>query len=288
MLAAIVAHGPYDGHSVLVMMGGKFGIGKWRHDCGVDSSVVPCWYFRLGQQRLRWLGGGGNGGFGAVATQADLAAGFNSALEQAERHYPRSGQRNLTMGFAGLNAADGFHGVVFATGSPAGWLPCFSCCDAAIAGVNTGIERAGICPSRFPTAAAMWKMNLQNRFDAQNNTNSTLMAIDKLGDRILGYMANKEAADLRDEVQGYRLAASQAKQNEYRSMLRLAPSRFIYSLRPWLPANFRRLSRRTFRFGGGRLSPERSLHVNGFKQAGDFGRHVCWRRSDHQSPGWHL
>jgi hypothetical protein len=28
-------------------------------------------------------------------------------------------------------------------------------------------------------------------------------------------MANKEAQDLRDEVQGYRLAASQAKQNEY-------------------------------------------------------------------------
>ena len=59
------------------------------------------------------------------------------------------------------------------------------------------------------------KMNLQNRFDAQNNTNSTLLAIDKLGDRILGYMNDKEQQNLRDEVQAYRLQASQAKQNEY-------------------------------------------------------------------------
>jgi hypothetical protein len=93
------------------------------------------------------------------------------------------------------------------------------CCDtrAAIQGVNTGIERTGWNLSKqiSDCCCDVEKMNLQNRFDAQSNTNSTLLAIDKLGDRILGYMANKEAQDLRDEVQGYRLAASQAKQNEY-------------------------------------------------------------------------
>ena len=92
-------------------------------------------------------------------------------------------------------------------------------CDirSAITGVNTGIERAGWNLSKqiSDCCCDVEKMNLQNRFDAQSNTNSTLLAIDKLGDRILGYMANKEAQDLRDEVQGYRLAASQAKQNEY-------------------------------------------------------------------------
>ena len=41
------------------------------------------------------------------------------------------------------------------------------------------------------------------------------MAIDKLGDRIVGYLNDKEQQNLRDEVQAYRLAASQAKQNEY-------------------------------------------------------------------------
>jgi hypothetical protein len=93
------------------------------------------------------------------------------------------------------------------------------CCDTrgAINEVGTGVERAGWNLSKqiSDCCCDVEKMNLQNRFDAQSNTNSTLMAIDKLGDRILGYMANKEAADLRDEVQGYRLAASQAKQNEY-------------------------------------------------------------------------
>lgn len=59
------------------------------------------------------------------------------------------------------------------------------------------------------------KMNMQNRFDAANASCNTLQAIDKLGDRILGYLTNKETQDLRDEVQGYRLAASQAKQNQY-------------------------------------------------------------------------
>ena len=58
-------------------------------------------------------------------------------------------------------------------------------------------------------------MNLQNRFDAERSNSGTLAAIDKLGDRILGYLSNKEAQELRDEVQSYRLAASQAKQNQY-------------------------------------------------------------------------
>ena len=59
------------------------------------------------------------------------------------------------------------------------------------------------------------KMNMQNRFDAERSNCGTLQAIDKLGDRILGYLANQEAQNLRDEVQSYRLAASQAKQNQY-------------------------------------------------------------------------
>lgn len=59
------------------------------------------------------------------------------------------------------------------------------------------------------------KMNMQNRFDAANANCGTLQAIDKLGDRILGYLANQETQNLRDEVQSYRLAASQAKQNQY-------------------------------------------------------------------------
>lgn len=59
------------------------------------------------------------------------------------------------------------------------------------------------------------KANMQNRFDAQAYNCNTLQAIDKLGDRIIDYMAREKTEALRDEVQTLRLAASQAKQNEY-------------------------------------------------------------------------
>ena len=59
------------------------------------------------------------------------------------------------------------------------------------------------------------KMNMQNRFDAQAYNCNTLQAIDKLGDRIVDHLNAKENQALRDEVTALRLAASQAKQNEY-------------------------------------------------------------------------
>lgn len=43
----------------------------------------------------------------------------------------------------------------------------------------------------------------------------TLQAIDKVGDRVIDYLANKEAQALRDENQALRLAASQQAQNNY-------------------------------------------------------------------------
>lgn len=59
------------------------------------------------------------------------------------------------------------------------------------------------------------KMNMQNRFDAQAYNCNTLQAIDKVGDRIIDYLANEKTQALRDENFALRLAASQAKQNEY-------------------------------------------------------------------------
>lgn len=59
------------------------------------------------------------------------------------------------------------------------------------------------------------KMNMQNRFDAQAYNCNTLQAIDKVGDRIIDYLSNEKTQALRDENFALRLAASQAKQNEY-------------------------------------------------------------------------
>lgn len=58
------------------------------------------------------------------------------------------------------------------------------------------------------------KMNMQNRFDAQAYNCNTLQAIDKVGDRIIDYLANEKTQALRDENFALRLAASQAHQNE--------------------------------------------------------------------------
>ena len=59
------------------------------------------------------------------------------------------------------------------------------------------------------------KMNMQNRFDAQAYNCNTLQAIDKVGDRIIDYLANEKTQALRDENFSLRLQASQAKQNQY-------------------------------------------------------------------------
>ena len=59
------------------------------------------------------------------------------------------------------------------------------------------------------------KMNMQNRFDAQAYNCNTLQAIDKVGDRIIDYLANEKTQALRDENFALRLSASQAKQNEF-------------------------------------------------------------------------
>ena len=58
------------------------------------------------------------------------------------------------------------------------------------------------------------KMNMQNRYEAQAYNCNTLQAIDKVGDRIIDYLANEKTQALRDENFALRLAASQAQQNE--------------------------------------------------------------------------
>lgn len=59
------------------------------------------------------------------------------------------------------------------------------------------------------------KANMQSRFDAQAYNCNTLNAIDKVGDRIIDYLANEKAQALRDENFALRLSASQAQQNAY-------------------------------------------------------------------------
>ena len=59
------------------------------------------------------------------------------------------------------------------------------------------------------------KSTMQTRFEAQQMNCNTLQAIDRVGDRIIDYLAADKAQALRDENQALRLAASQQAQNNY-------------------------------------------------------------------------
>ena len=79
------------------------------------------------------------------------------------------------------------------------------CCDIKqeIAGVNNGLGRAierGFCDTNY---------NMQ----AQHN--ATMIAIDKVGDRVIDYLNSTRMQELQAENQALRLAASQQAQNNY-------------------------------------------------------------------------
>lgn len=57
------------------------------------------------------------------------------------------------------------------------------------------------------------KIALQNRYESAQNQCATLSAIDKLGDRIIDYMAADKAQALRDENQALKWQQSQDRQN---------------------------------------------------------------------------
>lgn len=171
--------------------------------------------------------GGGNGGE-PCATQADVRAAVDqqtliSKLDQqtyglADSAYALNNA--ITTGFHGVDNAIcnlGYQNQQAISNLAAQLAQC--CCDTrtAINGVNVGIERTGwnISKQLSDCCCDMEKMNMQSRFDAQAYNCNTLQAIDKLGDRIIDYMANAEAQKLRDEVQTLRLAASQANQNAF-------------------------------------------------------------------------
>lgn len=86
------------------------------------------------------------------------------------------------------------------------------CCDIreGISGINYNLA----------TQACGIGRQIESGF-AQTNYNmasqncQTLQAIDKVGDRVIDYLANEKMQSLRDENQALRLAASQQAQNNY-------------------------------------------------------------------------
>ncbi len=78
------------------------------------------------------------------------------------------------------------------------------------------------------------KSAMQTRFDAQQMNCNTLQAIDRVGDRIIDYLAADKAQTLRDENFTLKLAASQANQNNYLvNQLRPCPTPAYITCNPW-------------------------------------------------------
>ena len=187
----------------------------------------------------RGFGNGFGGGGGGVpcATQADVRAAVDqqtliSKLDQqtyglADATYATN--NTLNQNFRGVDNAICNLGFNMAQGFNAIGSQMAQCCcetqgaikDNTIQGMmNTNALQKQIADC----CCDMEKMNMQGRFDAQVYNTNTLMAIDKLGDRIIDYMCQNEKAALRDENFALKLAASQAHQNQYLvNQLRPAP-----------------------------------------------------------------
>lgn len=193
---------------ILALLGGGFGMGGFGGFGGGFGRGVGC---------------GGN-----CATQADVRAAVDQQTLISKIDQQTYGMADtftalnntLNNNFRGIDNAIctlGYQGAQHTSDISRQLSEC--CCEtrAAIKEVGTGIERAGWNLSKqiSDCCCDFEKMNMQNRYDAAQANNGTLLAIDKLGDRIIGYMADRDNQALRDEVQAYRLQASQAKQNQY-------------------------------------------------------------------------
>lgn len=93
------------------------------------------------------------------------------------------------------------------------------CCDTRAAikdGVTQGVMNTNAIQTQIANCCCdIEKSNMQNRFDAQSYNNNTLLAIDKLGDRIIDFMTQDKIASLTAENQSLKFAASQAAQNAF-------------------------------------------------------------------------
>lgn len=193
---------------ILALLGGGFGMGGFGGFGGGFGRGVGC---------------GGN-----CATQADVRAAVDqqtliSKMDQqtyglADTAYALN--NTIVNGFHGVDNAVcnlGFNVQQAFNSLSAQLAQC--CCDtrsAIQANTTQGIMNTSAIQKQISDCCCdMEKMNMQSRFDAERANCGTLQAIDKLGDRILGYMANQETMRMHDELQAYRLQASQAKQNQY-------------------------------------------------------------------------
>lgn len=189
------------------------------------------------------FGGGGNSG---AANNYVLASDFATIQRQLSDGFNAQERRTdaivnglCSIGYDNLAQANGINTNIMQTGygitnaiNGIGTQLADCCCktQSGIERINTGVAMASgdIKAAIKDCCCDTEKQFMQSRFDSAQYNCNTLQAIDKLGDRIIDYMAQDKAQALRDENQALRLAASQAAQNNY----------IISSLRPYPVPSF--------------------------------------------------
>lgn len=199
---------------------GMWGNGAWW--------IIVLLLFGWGRNGFGGGYGNGNGCNDPCATQADVRSAVDqqtliSKIDQQTYGLADSFtalNNTLNNNFRGIDNAIctlGYQGAQHASNLAAQMAQC--CCDtrAAIQDNTTqGVFNTNTLSRQLSDCCCdLEKMNMQNRFDAQAYNCNTLQAIDKLGDRIIDHMNAEKTQALRDENQALRLAASQAKQNQY-------------------------------------------------------------------------
>ena len=180
---------------ILLLFGyGRNGFGGYGNGGGVGENYVLATDFATIERKLDGVNNGLCDGF--YAQNTNMLNGFASV------------QQTLCQGFSGINSSI----------ANLGYQQAQCCCDVkgAIKDVAYGnaMNTNAITKQISDCCCDIEKMNMQSRFDAQAYNCNTLSAIDKVGDRIIDYLANEKTQALRDENFALRLAASQAQQNE--------------------------------------------------------------------------
>lgn len=126
----------------------------------------------------------------------------------------------ITTGFHGVDNAICTLGYQNQAGFTALGTQLAECCCDTRAAIKDSVTQGVMNTNAIQTQIAgcccdIEKSNMQNRFDAQSYNNNTLLAIDKLGDRIIDFMTQDKIASLTAENQSLKFAASQAAQNAF-------------------------------------------------------------------------
>lgn len=191
--------------------------------------IIILLLFGWGRNGFGGYGGGyGNScGYTPCATQADVRSAVDQQTLISKIDQQTYGiadtftelNNTLNNNFRGIDNAIctlGYQGAQHANNLSAQLADC--CCKTQTnieRNTNQGILNTNAIQQQISSCCCdLEKMNMQNRFDAQAYNCNTLQAIDKVGDRIIDYLANEKTQALRDENFALRLAASQAQQNE--------------------------------------------------------------------------